>query len=100
MQFIACVDAVQEVDSQGWPKETGNGYRSETCAVMPSKFWWYATPLKLEYDVQSVDDTLISMSVKSTWCVVDGRTHRNVTKNGQQDVDEEISVAAALKEDT
>ena len=27
-------------------------------------------------------------------------THRNVTKNGQQDVDEEISVASALEEDT
>jgi hypothetical protein len=27
-------------------------------------------------------------------------THRNVTENGQEDVDEEISIAAALEEDT
>ena len=27
-------------------------------------------------------------------------THRNVTEDGQQDVDEEISVASALEEDT
>lgn len=27
-------------------------------------------------------------------------THRNVTKDGQQDVDEEIGIAAALEEDT
>jgi hypothetical protein len=27
------------------------------------------------------------------------RTHRNVTENSQQDVDEEISIAAALEED-
>jgi hypothetical protein len=65
-QFMACVGAVQEVDSLGRPKETGNGYRSETCAVMPSKFWWYATPLKLEYDVQGVDDTLDSPLVWTT----------------------------------
>lgn len=30
----------------------------------------------------------------------DGGTYRNVTKDGQQDVDEEISIAAALEEDT
>jgi hypothetical protein len=29
-----------------------------------------------------------------------GGTHGNVTQDGQQDVDEEISIAAALKEDT
>lgn len=28
------------------------------------------------------------------------RTHRNVTENGQQDVDKEIGIAAALEEDT
>lgn len=27
-------------------------------------------------------------------------THRNVTKDGQQDVDEEVGSAAALEEDT
>lgn len=27
-------------------------------------------------------------------------TYRNVTKNGQEDVDEEVGVAAALEEDT
>ena len=41
-----------------------------------------APPLELEYDVQSVNDT------------------RNVTEDGQQDVDEEVGVASALKEDT
>jgi hypothetical protein len=30
----------------------------------------------------------------------DSGTHRNVTENGQEDVDEEISIAAALEEDT
>lgn len=29
-----------------------------------------------------------------------GGTHRNVTQDSQQDVDEEISIAAALEEDT
>lgn len=29
-----------------------------------------------------------------------GGTHRNVTQDGQQDVDEEISIATALEEDT
>lgn len=38
--------------------------------------------LKFENDVQRVDDT------------------RNVTQDRQQDVDEEISIAAALEEDT
>ena len=37
--------------------------------------------LELEYDVEGVDDT------------------GNVTKDGQQDVDEKVCVAAALKED-
>jgi hypothetical protein len=39
-------------------------------------------PLKLQDDVESVDDT------------------GNVAENGQQDVDEEVGVAATLKEDT
>jgi hypothetical protein len=58
-----------------------------------------ATPLKLEYDVQSVDDTLEFTLVNrcDEWRC---KTYRNVTKDGQQDVDEEISVAAALEEDT
>jgi hypothetical protein len=61
----------------------------------------YATPLKLEYDVQSVDDTLCSLLVWTVWCGgCFGGTHGNVTQDGQQDVDEEISIAAALKEDT
>jgi len=59
-----------------------------------------ARPLKLEYDVQGVDDTLEDVSeMFAEWSDVVG-THRNVTQNGQQDVDEEISVAAALEEDT
>ena len=39
-------------------------------------------PLELEYNVQSVDDT------------------RNVTQDSQQDVDEEVGIAATLEEDT
>jgi hypothetical protein len=60
-----------------------------------------ATPLKFEYDVQSVDDTLYNLLVWTVWrggCF--GGTHGNVTQDGQQDVDEEISIAAALEEDT
>jgi hypothetical protein len=35
------------------------------------------------------------------WCDASHyKTYGNVTKDGQQDVDEEISVAAALEEDT
>ena len=41
-----------------------------------------APRLKLKNDIQSVNDT------------------RNVTEDGQQDVDEEISIAATLEEDT
>ena len=39
-------------------------------------------PLVFENDVQSVDDT------------------RDITQNGQTDVDQQISTTAALKEDT
>jgi len=53
-------------------KKVEDGYRSRA----------FVPPLKFEYNVQSVDDS------------------RNVTKDGQQDVDEEISIAAALEEDT
>jgi len=60
-----------------------------------------APPLEFEYDVQSVDDTLGAFV--STWVrvvsYVSG-THRNVTEDGQQDVDEEVGVATALEEDT
>jgi hypothetical protein len=44
--------------SPGRPKETGNGYRRETWSLCLHRSGWCATPLKLEYDVQRVDDTL------------------------------------------
>jgi hypothetical protein len=60
-----------------------------------------AAPLKLKYDVQSVDDTLLGtlVGVMSSAADSSKRTHRNITKNSQQDVDKEISIAAALEED-
>lgn len=60
-----------------------------------------APPLEFEYDVQSVDDTLgafVSTWVRVVSCV--SGTHRDVTEDGQQDVDEEVGVATALEEDT
>lgn len=63
--------------------------------------WCMARPrLKLEYNVQGVDNTLREMLVDCKWQLVDSGTHRNVTKNGQQDVDEEVGIATALEEDT
>lgn len=59
-----------------------------------------APPLKFENDVQGVDDTLNGSLVRYHDALATGGTHRNVTKDGQQNVDEEISIAAALKEDT
>jgi hypothetical protein len=34
------------------------------------------------------------------WCEMEWGTYGNVTQDGQQDVDEEIRIAAALEEDT
>lgn len=59
--------------------------------------------LKLEYDVQGVNDTLLTVSVHFLWCdsgAGELRTYRNVTQDGQQDVDEEIRIATTLEEDT
>jgi hypothetical protein len=55
--------------------------------------------LKLEYNVQGVDNTLDDASVLGQRQQVSA-TYRNVTENSQQDVDEEVCVAAALQEDT
>jgi hypothetical protein len=66
-------------------KEDEDGYRDVTwsssryCGIVNAVC---ASPLKLEYDVQSMDDT------------------RNVTENGQQNVDQEIGIAPALEEYT
>lgn len=56
--------------------------------------------LKLENNVQGVDDTLIFVSS----CFGHSRTiveaYGNVTEDGQQDVDEEVGIASALEEHT
>jgi hypothetical protein len=40
------------------------------------------------------------MSVTTSYVSRSGGTYGNVTQDGQQDVDEEVGVAAALEEDT
>jgi hypothetical protein len=57
-----------------------------------------APPLKLKYNVQGVDDTLVAVRIHFDFRI--DATYRNVTQNGQQDVDEEIGIASTLKEDT
>lgn len=77
------------------------GWTSSLCRYGDRIPLWLCAPaLKLEYDVQSVDDALeVHVSNCCTGRSGSG-THRNVAKDGQQDVDEEISIAAALEEDT
>ena len=56
--------------------------------------------LIFEDDVQSVDDTGdVTMQYVSKALCTDTRM-RHIPKNGQQDVDEEVSSATTLEEDT
>lgn len=84
-------------------EEIRDGYRGLTllsCRYRNIVFPVCAPPLKLKYNVQSVDDSLVFVSGVILQDAGGSGTYGNVTQDGQQDVDEEISIAAALEEDT